>query len=487
MKQDLDISKIQKIHFIGIGGVSMSGLAKWCRIKGLSVSGSDKKPFSTALGLQNLGIKVFFGHSAKNVVGAEAVVYTSAVPEDNEELAAAKKRGIPIIKRSELLGYILKKYPRSIAVSGSHGKTTVTAMLWEIFEAAGEKPAVFLGGEYGARGNFTAGGTPEKFALAEACEYKGNFLDIKPDLCVVLNVDNDHLESFGGAEAERAAFRKFASNGVSVINADDEGALKAAGEASVTFGIENSAMFAAKNLTANGKNGGYSFTVYEHGVRAGRVELKIRGRYNVYNALAAIAAARTSGISFRAAKKALSSFSGVKRRNERIGTFCGKAVFADYAHHPAEINAFLEGKKEEGKKYVAVFQPHTYSRTRILKEEFIKVLSREPRLIIYKTFPAREKFDKSGDAKTLYEEIYKERAKIDKERVKSSAACEEDFDCLKCTLALYAETKEELIGAIKLRLAGAEEILFVGAGDIYEIALSLCEKQRGKENGEERL
>ena len=341
-------------------------------------------------------------------------------------------------------------------------------MLWEIFEAAGEKPAVFLGGEYGARGNFTAGGTPAKFALAEACEYKSNFLDIKPDLCVVLNVDNDHLESFGGAEAERAAFKKFASNGVSVINADDEGALKAAGEASVTFGIKNSAMFAAKYITSKGKNGGYSFTVYEHGVRAGRIELKIRGRYNVYNALAAVAAARTSGISFRAVKKALSSFSGVKRRNERIGAFCGKAVFADYAHHPAEINAFLEAKKEEGKKYVVVFQPHTYSRTRILKEEFIKVLSREPRLIIYKTFPAREKFHKSGDAKTLYEDIYKERAK--------AAACEKDFDCLKCTLALYAETKEELMRAIKLRLAGAEEILFVGAGDIYEIALSLCEK-----------
>lgn len=481
----------------------MSGLAKWCRLNGFIVSGSDKTPSFQTDALKSFGIKVFPSHSAKNISGAEAVVYTSAVAEDNEELVAAKKLGLPVIKRSELLGYALRKYPRSVAVAGSHGKTTVTAMLWEIFEAACEKPAVFLGGEYGARGNFTAGGKPLKYAIAEACEYKSNFLDIKPSVCVILNVDNDHLESFGGAEAEREAFKKFAANGVSVINADDEGALYAASESSVTFGIKNSAVFTAKNLTA-GKNGkGYSFTAYEYGVRLGRITLKVGGRHNVYNALAAVAVARISGISFCTVKKALFAFSGVKRRNEELGTFLEKKVFADYAHHPTEIKAFLQAKREENKRFAVVFQPHTYSRTRLLKSEFVSVLSAEPRIIIYKTYPARERYEKEGDAKTLYEELFKEKLK----RFGGNGGGETDYKsdgesggtnrseiggtkageignnsggqslpckgCLKCSLPLYAETEEELINAIKLRISGAEEILFVGAGDIYEIALKL--------------
>ena len=552
MKKDFMLSELKKIHFIGAGGVSMSGLMKWCIYSGITISGSDKVRSEETDVLEKLGAKIYIGHSAENLGDAEAVVYTSAVADNNEELVAAKKRGLPVIKRSELLGEILAQYPRSVGVAGSHGKTTVTAMLWEILETAGEAPAVFLGGEYGERGNFCAGGkgdggngdngsgsgggatkngriadgssrcAEKKFAVAEACEYKSNFLDLKPYIRIILNVDDDHLESFGGKAAEIVAFRKFAAGGISVVNADDEGATLAAGENSATFGIENSATFTAKRVRRREGAAGYSFTAYEYGRKLGRITLKVSGRHNVYNALAALAAARLCGVSFAAIKTALSAFSGVKRRNEEIGEIFGLKVYADYAHHPSEIKATLIAKRELGRSPIVVFQPHTYSRTRLLKGEFIEALGGEPRLIIYKTYPAREEYEKEGDAKTLYGELFelaekrRQNPTNPSEREKDSSGggrveCEKYSECSGCIAPLYAETEEELIKAISLRAGGspktgtagvavgtaeagvskdgkenggekkkeakkADEILFVGAGDIYYIGKRLCER-----------
>lgn len=546
MKKDFMLSALKKIHFIGAGGVSMSGLMKWCLYSGITISGSDKARSEETDILEKLGAKIYIGHSAENLGDAEAVVYTSAVADENAELVAAKERGLPVIKRSELLGEILALYPRSVGVSGSHGKTTVTAMLWEILETAGEAPAVFLGGEYGERGNFCAGGSGngsgnggrvtkngsiagrdglgagKKFAVAEACEYKSNFLDLKPYIRIILNVDDDHLESFGGKAAEIAAFRKFAAGGISVVNADDEGATLAAGENSATFGINCPAIFTAKRVRRREGATGYSFTAYEYGRRLGRITLKASGRHNVYNALAALAAARLCGVSFSAIKTALSAFSGVKRRNEEIGEIFGLKVYADYAHHPSEIKATLAAKRELGRSPIVVFQPHTYSRTRLLKGEFIEVLGGEPRLIIYKTYPAREEYEEEGDAKTLYGELFglaekrRQNPTNPSETEKGSsdggrAECPEYSECADCIAPLYAETEEELIKAITLRAGGAgeaveagtagraekkgvpkeaderdkegktaakkaDEILFVGAGDIYYIGKRLCEK-----------
>lgn len=480
MKKDLTTFDFKKIHFIGAGGVSMSGLMKWCMAEGFSVSGSDKARSEETETLKRLGAKIFTGHDAKNLGDAKTVVYTSAVPDDNEELEAAKKLGLNVMKRSEFLGKILALYPHSFGIAGSHGKTTTTAMLWEILETAGEKPTVFLGGDYGERGNFCAGDAAKNVAVAEACEYKSNFLDLEPSVRVILNVDDDHLESFGGKEAEAAAFKKFAARGISVVNADDVGAKLCAGENSATFGIENPANFTAKRLCRKEGEEGYSFTAYEYGRKLGRITLKVGGRHNVYNALAALSAARLSGAPFTAVKKALSVFSGVKRRNERIGSIYGLTAYADYAHHPAEIKAALTAKKELGKTPIAVFQPHTYSRTRLLKKEFIEVLENEPRLIIYKTYPAREKYEKEGDAKTLYREIFE--AAIKKRGgtgggagggTGGGAACN---GCKECDFPLYAETEAELIKAIGLRTGGADEIIFIGAGDIYSIGKKTCEK-----------
>lgn len=499
MKKDFVLSELKKIHFIGAGGVSMSGLMKWCIYSGIAISGSDKARSEETDILEKLGAKIFIGHSAENLGDAEAVVYTSAVAENNEELVEARTRGLTVIKRSELLGKILSLYPRSIGVAGSHGKTTVTAMLWEILETAGEAPAVFLGGEYGERGNFCAGGaghsdkkrdyggTNKKIAVAEACEYKSNFLDLNPYIRIILNVDDDHLESFGGKAAEIAAFKTFAKRGISVVNADDEGATLAAGENSATFGIENPATFTAKRVRRREGAAGYSFTAYEYGRKLGRITLKASGRHNVYNALAALAAARLCGVSFAAIKTALSAFSGVKRRNEEIGELFGLKVYADYAHHPSEIKATLIAKRELGRSPIVVFQPHTYSRTRLLKWEFTEVLGGEPRLIIYKTYPAREEYEKEGDAKTLYGELFP-LAKNRRQSCENSSEIKkgsggvgvgDSFECSDCIAPLYAETEEELIKAISLRTVGstkADEILFVGAGDIYYIGKRLCER-----------
>lgn len=423
----------------------MSGLAKYCLAAGFKVTGSDRAAGEQTERLTRAGAQVFIGHSAENVRGADVLVYTSAAGADNPEITEGIKRGIPIYKRSELLGNILSSYPRSVAVAGSHGKTTVTAMLWEIFERAGKDPAVFLGGDYGEKGNFRAGSG--RFAIAEACEYRQNFLDLHPYMAVILDIDNDHLESFGSFENEVKAFRRFASRCIATVNADDPFAA-CLSTTSVTFGMETPAVYTAKNLIKG--NNGYSFGFYAYGRKEGRVRLNISGRHNVYNALAAAAAAKECGVSFSYIKSGLENFYGVKRRNERIGSMCGKPVFCDYAHHPSELRATLLSYTENGRDPLVIFQPHTYSRTKILMKDFIAVL-KTPRTVIYKTYPARESFDKDGDGETLYKNLAAEGA-----------------DCT------YADTLSALSDKIRRGMAGKDCILFLGAGDIYEAALKLA-------------
>ena len=458
--KDFIFSDFLSLHFIGIGGVSMSALAKYCLNNGVIVTGSDRVRSEFSRDAEAAGVTVYYDHSKNNLSGALAVVYTSAISEDNVELVEAKRRGIPVIKRSELLGAILNKHEKSVAVSGCHGKTTTTAMLTEIFVKAKKDPTAFIGGNYPPFGNFRQG--DGRYAIAEACEYRKNFLDLTPSVAVVLNIDDDHKDSFRGLRDETEAFSHFISGSLAVINADDKYAEKLFNACTVTFGIESRANFTAKRITEN--CGAYSFDFYAYGRKKGRVKLKIRGRHNVYNALAALAVSDISGIPFSASKSALEAFAGVKRRNERIGTFCGRECIADYAHHPTEIVALLNSYREE--KPVVVFQPHTYSRTKYLLPEFVSALTRAEKVVIYKTYPAREKFDEDGSAERLYRELKaKEREKV-------------DFN------AYYASSPEKLKEVLSATdVLGTEEnkgkILFVGAGDIYEIALNLTEKVKG--------
>ncbi len=441
MEKIINLDLYQRIHLIGVGGISMSAIAKYLVLNGKTVSGSDRTQSETLLELKKLGVKVFDKHGAKNVVGADAVIYTSAVDQNNPELKKAKDLGIEIFTRSQVLGYILSRYSQSVAVSGSHGKTTTTCMISEILLDAGYNPTVFAGGESVRFGNFRY--SCSDYAVVEACEYKKNFLELKPFISVVLNIDDDHLDTYGSVENEIKTFSKFCENSLCVINKDDKNANSIKRNDAIYYSTCQNASVRAKYIKANGN--GYSFSVYVYGVRAGRINLKVKGKYNLYNALASICVCVQLGVPFKYIKSGLENYAGVKRRNEYVGKICQTPVYSDYAHHPSEINATLEDIASDD---LVVFQPHTYSRTRLLMNDFVRTLSGLKNLIIYKTYPAREKKDEIGSAYTLYKNLRKASDNV----------------------VLYSDDEKSLCRYLRAKSTKFRKIIFVGAGDIYEIA-----------------
>ena len=444
MEKGILNKKISRVHFIGVGGISTSALASYLLSKGFIVSGSDNVKSNLTKNLEDLGAKIYCGHKEDNLLGADAVVYTSAISADNPELLYAQKEGIPCYKRSELLGEIASKFNRSIAVSGSHGKTTATGMISDVLIKGNFNPTVFIGGEHSEFNNCRLGGGDT--VVFEACEYKKNFLDLKPTVSVILNVDNDHMDSYKDLKDMVSTFGQFAKDSITVINADDLNASKIFNSTTVTFGVLNKAAYTAKRVKFNGK--GYSFTAYAYGRALGRINLNVSGKHNVYNAIATVAVADILGVRFPFIKSGLENFCGIKRRNEYLGDKDGLKVYADYAHHPKEILAMLNSYREQGDNFITVFQPHTYSRTRILMEDFLSTLKDVSPLIIYNTYPAREEFDVCGDAKTLYERLKKVSAKK----------------------VYYAKTEKELSLVMEKLKKGSKRIIFLGAGDIYQIA-----------------
>jgi len=453
MERKILNSSIKNLHFVGVGGVSTSALATYALNRNFNVSGSDVAKNTYVDALVKKGAKITLYHDKSNVEGADALVVTSAVGEDNPEVSTARLKGIPVFERAELLGEIVGGYKNSVAVSGSHGKTTATAMLSSVLIKAGLDPTVFLGGEYSDFGNFRDG--KSEYLVLEACEYKRNMLYIKPRIAVVLNVDDDHLDTYGTLNNEISAFREFASGRIAVINADDENSKTLFNSSTVTFGIDNLATYSAKNLKYNGS--GYTFTACAYSRRLERINLKVMGIHNVYNALATIAVADVLGINIKTVKTALESFRGVKRRSECLGAIKGVTCYADYAHHPSEIKATISAFKESGVNPLVVFQPHTYSRTKMLMKDFILSLKDERGLIVYKTYPAREKYDILGDAKTLCENLNS-----------NGANC------------IYADNEESLFDSIDKNLNGKDAVLVLGAGNIYDVfANNIKLKEKG--------
>ncbi len=445
--------QFERFHFLGINGVSMDGLAKFCAIKGKKVSGSDLNLPKNPERLKNLGIKFFKGHEKSNVKGTDVVIYTSAVKEDNVEITSAKKRNIPLVKRSELLGEIAREFNYSVAVSGSHGKTTATAMIADVLIGAKKSPTVFLGGESPDYGNFRYG--HGEYVLLEACEYQKNLLDINAKVSVVLNVDNDHMECYKDMADVEQTFNKFIGQNVAVVNADDSNSRLIGNNATVTFGIEKSANYYATKI--KNENGKYSFNACAFNQVYGRINLSVIGYHNIYNALATFAVGDLFNIPFDVIKGALENFRGVKRRQELLAKKDGVSFYADYAHHPREISATLCAFGEM-EKVLVVFQPHTYSRTKILMKEFVCSLKDLPNLIIYKTFPARENFSIEGDGRTLFYELVNNDKDVPNNFYRS-----------------YADNFEELYQAIKQK-EGIEKVIFLGAGDVYEVAKKLVKE-----------
>ena len=392
---DSILDRIKRIHFVGIGGSGMCPLAEIMISEGFEVSGSDMNDGDTLRRIISYGIPVYMGHKAENVEGAELVVYTAAVKQDNIELVTARQNGIPTIERSVMLGIVSRRYKRSIAVSGTHGKTTTTAMISQILIGSGAEPTAIIGGTLPSVGGNSYVGKSD-IIVCEACEYVDSFLQITPAVAVILNVDADHLDYFENMDNIKKSFRKFVaqtSNAV-IVNGDDKNALDCVNETDLkvlTFGFGENNTYRAV-MTSPESTVYDAFDFYYNNEKLCNIELSVPGKHNVYNALAAASAAHFAGVSPEAISENLHKFTGVHRRFEVLGKHCGITVADDFAHHPTEITAALSAAMKMGfRKVWNVFQPHTYSRTAMLLDDFAKALSIVDEAVILEILPVREK------------------------------------------------------------------------------------------------
>ena len=391
------LGKIKRIHFIGIGGSGMCPLAEILHKEGYILSGSDNNETDTLARIRALGIPVAMGQRAENIEGAEMIVYTAALLKDNPELVAAKESGIPTFERSKLLGAVTRIYPNSICISGTHGKTTSCSMLTQVLIEADFDPTAVIGGKLPLTGSNGMVGHSEHM-VCEACEFVDTFLDLSPDVAVVLNIDEDHLDYFKTLDNLKKSFTKFASMATKAIiyNGDDANtveailpALKESGKPGITFGFEKSNDYYADNISNNNEYD--SFDLVRHGEKLGRVTLSIPGKHNIYNALAVIAAAMYSGVTFEQCARGIADFHGAGRRFEKLAEIDGITIADDYAHHPRELEVTLNTAMNMGyKKVWAVFQPFTYSRTAMLFDDFVRVLQIPDRCIMTEIMGSRE-------------------------------------------------------------------------------------------------
>jgi len=387
----------KRFHFIGIGGISMSALAQMLKKRKIYVQGSDLADNDEVKILRKKGIKVYNNHSADNLKNIDIIVYSSSIHCDNEELIFAQKNNLIILKRAELLGMIAEEYKTVIAIAGSHGKTTATAMISEMFILAGLKPTVHIGGRDNLiKSNYKIGN--KKFFITEACEYMDNYHYIKPDVAVVLNIDEDHLDYFNNLETLKLSFEKFSKNvnsgGVVVCNYDDVNAENIRSyKNSISFGLNKKCDIFASNLKEF-EPCKFSFNVYFCGAKLGKIKLNIFGKHNVYNALVCILIGLIFEIDFSIIKKSIENFSGTERRCQRVKDINGGVVIHDYAHHPKQIEKMIEiaidyVKQSKGKIYT-IFEPHTYSRTKMLFNEFSKCFKGSDYVYLLPVYSARE-------------------------------------------------------------------------------------------------
>ena len=407
----IDFDRPVRIHFIGIGGISMSGLAEILLQKGFTVSGSDSHETELTRSLVASGAKIAYGQRAENIRDdIDLVVYTAAVKEDNPELVAAKNSGIPTMTRAQLLGQLMRNYGMPIAISGTHGKTTTTSMITMILLEAGKDPTVSVGGMFKEiGGNIRIGGSD--YFVTEACEYTNSFLSFFPKIGVILNIEEDHMDFFRDLSEIYDSFHRFAAllgeDGTLIINSAIPSPEKITEGLScrvVTFSADQEADYRAENISYD-EWGNCSFDACHRGSRQ-HYELRVAGAHNVANALASIAVAEVLGIDPEPVRKGLLAFEGTDRRFQKKGDLHGVTVVDDYAHHPTEIRATLAAAKNyPHKRIVCVFQPHTYSRTKAFLHDFAAALSEADLVVLSDIYAAREKDDLGISSADLMEEI----------------------------------------------------------------------------------
>lgn len=452
MSFDFIIDKDKKIHFIGIGGISMSGLAEILIERNFKVSGSDMKSSYITDKLASNGAKIIIGQSKDNITkDIDLVVYTAAISDENPELMRAKELNIPTITRAEFLGYIMKGHKYNVAVAGTHGKTTTTSMVSHICLNANLDPTILVGGQLDAiQGNVRPGNSD--YFITEACEYKGSFLKFFPYVGVILNIDADHLDYYKDIDDIQNAFINFTKlipkDGYLVCFAEDERMDKVIAAANcnvLTYGI-NSGDITANNITFNEKGCG-KFDVYKGDEKLLSVQLNVPGKHNILNALGSIGTALSLNIPKDKISEGLENFKGTHRRFELKGVKNGVTVIDDYAHHPTEIKATLSAAKNyPHKKMFCLFQPHTYSRTINLFNEFVEAFDDADEIIIADIYAAREKDTGIVSSKMLSDKI-KERG-------------------LKCS---NFHSFDEIVSYLNKNLSDGDMLLTVGAGDVYTV------------------
>ena len=444
------------VHLVGIGGVSMSALAEALASKGLSVRGSDMNSGPYTERLKSLGIEVIKGHFSENVDGADIVIRTSAVHDDNPEIMRARELSIPVLERAEAWGILMEEFPEVVCVSGTHGKTSTTAMVTCIALAADRNPEVMIGADMREIGGVVRIADGDLF-IAESCEYCNSFLNFNPTVAVVLNIEEDHLDFFSGIDDIIRSFSKFLSNvkpgGVVVANGDDENVRRAialSGKKTVTFGLSDGCDVTAENLTY--KDGFPTFDIIYKGEKYVSVRLSVLGEHNVKNALAAVAVAIRLGIPAETTARALAAFTGVGRRMEYTGEYNGAKVYDDYAHHPSEIETTLRAvRRAHDGKIICVFQPHTYTRTAALKDDFAAALSLADEVILADIYAAREKNEIGIDSSVIAEKLPD---------------------------SLYLGSFDKILERLSKTVSENDFVLTMGAGDIYKVGKRLCELKK---------
>ena len=459
MKRLKELKDIEKIHFVGIGGAGMSPLAKIMVELGYEVTGSDRADSEVIQNLQKLGAKITLdGQKGENVKGADAIVVSTAIPFDNPEVLAARDLGIRKLHRSDINAALVNEY-KGIAVAGAHGKTTTTSMLGVALTKAGVSPTVVVGGEMPDLGTNAILGESE-YLTSEADESDGSFLKLHPHIAVVTNVEDDHMDHYGTMENIIKAFTQFIQNvdketGYAVLCFDNENLrniAKTVDRKFYTYAIDHEAVYTAKNIKTNGK--GIAFDVLHGEEMLGHVSLNIPGRHNVLNALACIVTGLSMGVEFEKLAAGLAEFHGAKRRFQTKGRANGIWVVDDYAHHPTEIAATLKAAKElNPKRLVCVFQPHRYSRTQLLHEEFGKAFVSADLLILTDIYSAGEAPIEGINGETILNEVRKQSGQD----------------------VIYIPQRERLAKYLEEEAKDGDLIITMGAGDIYKTGEELVE------------
>ena len=435
----------KRVHMVGIGGVSMRPLALVLKDRGIQVTGSDMNSSGSTEELLRSGITVAIGHREENIQGADCIVRTAAARNDNPEIAAARASGIPIFERAEAWGMIMREYRNAICVSGTHGKTTTTSMVTHVMMEAKKDPTVMIGGALPLLGAGHRVGGGDTIVL-ESCEYCDSFLNFYPTLAIILNVEADHLDYFKDLADVQKSFRAFAglaSQGI-LVNGDDANTMECvSGMNCVTFGLGEQNRIRAVNISEDWSE----FDVLCDGEVYAHLKLSVFGKHNTLNALAAAGAGWMMGVSGEDAANGLATFTGAGRRMERKGEYNGAPVYDDYAHHPGELSCLIDAVRTQGyKRVVMAFQPHTYTRTHALFEDFVRELKRVDVCVVAEIYAARERNDIGISSRDLVERI---------------------------PGATYCEYLPQVTEFLKANVQPGDIVLTVGAGDIYRAGEAL--------------